>query len=237
MEVNLFDSMDELSEYASDAISSAINTQDNLLLCTATGNSTTETYRKLVQKRGLFSVQHLRIIKLDEWGGVPDHHPMTCESYLQEKLIRPLQIKPDHFISFRSDPADPAQECSRIQDLLNIHGPIDLCILGIGLNGHVAFNEPAEHLNPHCHQAALTPSSLSHPMAREMGAAPRYGLTLGMADILQSKKILLLISGKSKAAITRSLMQQRIDTRLPASLLWLHPDVQCLCDKDACDYK
>jgi galactosamine-6-phosphate isomerase len=225
--------MNELSDYVSEVIISAIKATDSLLLCTATGNSTTETYKKLVIKKENFSSEQLRIIKLDEWGGVPAENPMTCETYLKEKLIRPLHIRESNYFAFNSDPVDPNQECDRIQQLLDEHGPIGLCILGLGLNGHIAFNEPGDFLTPHCHKASLSASSLGHPMTREMNTSPSYGLTLGMADILNSKKILLLISGKSKAEITRDLMKKRITNNLPASFLWLHPDVYCLCDKEA----
>jgi len=233
MQLRIFDSMNDLSDFASDLIISAITVKDNLLLCTATGNSTTETYKKLVNKKDRFSCENLRIIKLDEWGGVPAEHPMTCETYLQEKLLRPLQVKPANYFALNSNAPDPEQECSRIEHILKSQGPVDLCILGIGLNGHVAFNEPADFLIPHCHKASLSPSSLNHPMVRETGVVPKYGLTLGMANILHASKIMLLISGKSKASITAALMQKKIDTHLPASFLWLHPDVLCLCDKDA----
>jgi galactosamine-6-phosphate isomerase len=233
MHLHRFDSMNDLSDYASDAIVSAINADTNLLLCTATGNSTTETYQKLVGKKDSFPVQKLRIIKLDEWGGVPIKNPMTCEYYLREKLIGPLHISETNYLGFESDPSDPEKECNRIQQLLEQHGPIGLCILGIGLNGHIAFNEPGDFLNPHCHKATLSSSSMNHSMARDMKVAPGYGLTLGMADIMRSRKILLLISGKSKALITRDLLSGKITTRLPASFLWLHPDVQCICDKEA----
>lgn len=233
MQFRIFDSMNDLSEYASDLIISAIVASNNLLLCTATGNSTTETYRQLVRKKDSFPAADLRIIKLDEWGGVPADHPMTCETYLQQKLLQPLRIKPDNYISLNSDADDPDKECSRIQQLLESKGPIDLCILGIGINGHIAFNEPDSFLNPDCHKARLSTSSLNHPMVRETGVVPKYGLTLGMANILKSRRILLLISGKSKAEITQAFMQKKIDTQLPASFLWLHPDVLCLCDRDA----
>jgi galactosamine-6-phosphate isomerase len=233
MQLRIFESMNDLSNYASDLIISAIVANNNLLLCTATGNSTAETYRQLVDKKDGFPAGDLRVIKLDEWGGVPADHPMTCESYLQQKLLLPLQIKPDNYISLNSNADDPDQECNRIQQFLGSNGPIDLCLLGIGLNGHIAFNEPDNFLNPDCHKAKLSASSLNHPMVRETGIAPKYGLTLGMANILTSKKIILLISGKNKAPITRVLMQKKIDTQLPASFLWLHPDVLCLCDRDA----
>jgi galactosamine-6-phosphate isomerase len=233
MEFRLFESAEQLSEFAASIIEYSIKTTDGLLLCTATGNSTTLTYQALVENKSHFEADTLRILKLDEWGGVPMNDPQTCETYLQENLVKPLRIEEDNYISFQSDSEVPADECARIHEYLEEQGPIDLCIVGIGLNGHVALNEPAEFLQPHCHVQELSEKSLSHPMAAGMTMKPTYGLTLGMVDILNSKQLILLISGVNKAEITREFMTKKITTSLPASLLWLHPNALCLCDRDA----
>ena len=128
---------------------------------------------------------------------------------------------------------DEKRECVRISRWLARNGPIDVCILGLGRNGHIAMNEPAATLLPHAHVARLAPSSLKHSMLKGLARKPRYGLTLGMGDILGSRKILLLVSGRAKRAMFRRLVRPQITSRLPASLLWLHPDVTVLADKDA----
>lgn len=226
MQVEYFDTELALAEKASGDIVAAIQKKPNLLLCAATGNSPTTTYQHLVAKQHLYSSDQLRILKLDEWGGVPALHPGTCESYLQTHLIQPLKIDPARYFSFQSDPTDPALECQRIQQVLQREGPIDLCVLGLGINGHLAFNEPGVYLHPHCHVAELTKDSLGHSMAKDMQGANLYGLTLGMSDILASRQILLLISGASKKAITQALLAGKISTHLPASFLWLHNNVK-----------
>jgi galactosamine-6-phosphate isomerase len=233
MELRLFESSEQLSELAASIIIYNMQTTDGLLLCAATGNSPTLTYQKLVEKRKNFETETLRIIKLDEWGGVPMSDPQTCETYLQEKLVKPLQIPEENYISFQSDAEVPADECKRIHEYLEEQGPIDICIVGIGLNGHVALNEPGEALQPHCHVQELSEKSLSHPMVAGMNVKPAYGLTLGMVDILNSKQLILLITGANKAEITKEFMTKKISTSLPASLLWLHPNALCLCDRDA----
>jgi galactosamine-6-phosphate isomerase len=230
MKIQLYDNLELLSEAASEFLIREIQINEKMLLCAATGSSPTGTYEKLVQKRQRFSTEHLRIIKLDEWGGVSSHHPQTCESYLQKHLIEPFNISEHNYFSFESNPEVPEMECSRIQHLLDEQGPADVCILGLGMNGHIALNEPAEQLEANCHVAHISKSSMNHPMVRGMSVAPTYGLTLGMADILKSRKILFLVSGISKAAILKELLAGKISTRLPASLLWLHPDVHCLCE-------
>jgi galactosamine-6-phosphate isomerase len=110
---------------------------------------------------------------------------------------------------------------------------MDICILGLGMNGHLALNEPGESLEAHVHISKLSGSSLTHSMIGEMKIKPSYGLTLGMADILQSTFILLIISGTKKKKITADLLDGKISTSLPASFLWLHPNVVCLVDKEA----
>jgi len=226
MQVEYFDTELALAEKASSDIVAAIQKKPDLLLCAATGNTPTTTYQHLVTKQHLFSTDQMRILKLDEWGGVPAHHPGTCESYLQTHLIKPLKIDPARYFSFQSDPTDPVSECQRIQQILQQERPIDLCVLGLGLNGHLAFNEPGVYLHPNCHVAQLTKDSLGHSMAKDMQGVNLYGLTLGMSDILASKQILLLISGASKKAITQSLLEGKISTHLPASFLWLHNNVK-----------
>lgn len=159
--------------------------------------------------------------------------PPTCEYYLENHLIGPLQIGKDRYISFQSNPRDPAEECSRIQQELAKAGPIDICILGLGMNGHLALNEPGEFLKVGVHVAELSKSSLMHPMIKEMNVKPSYGLTLGMKDILQSASIILLNSGAKKKEITVQLLNAKISTALPASMLWRHSNAVCLIDQEA----
>ena len=235
MDIEIFENHNDLSQHARNIVVRQLREKSDSLLCTSTGNTPVRTYELLVEDYkldpGLFS--QLRIIKLDEWGGVPIDDPQTCESYLQKHLIGPLNIPETRYFSFSSDPLDPDQECKRIQETLVRQVPIDLCILGLGINGHIAFNEPSEYLQPNCHIANLTRKSMQHPMSTGMGKIPTYGLTLGMADILQSRKIIILISGSAKQAITKELLSGKMTTSVPASWLWLHPNVTCLIEENA----
>lgn len=208
--------------------------QPNSLLCLATGGTPMRAYERLAQhaRSNPALLAQARILKLDEWGGIPLDRPATCESYLQESLIRPLGLG-SRYVGFASQPTDPKQECARIASWLAAEGPIDLCILGLGLNGHLGFNEPADSLQPHAHIATLTPESLSHAMIAAEPVRPTYGLTLGMADLLQSREILLMVTGTSKREPLRRLLDGRISPSFPASFLWLHPRVTLLVDQAA----
>lgn len=234
MKIDILNTYEDLSRKAKDIIIQEIKKNKNLLICTATGGSPTETYdllgKEYHEQPELFT--KLRILKLDEWGRIPMNHPGTCESYLQTHLIQPLKISGSRYFGFNSNASNPLQECINIQDKLKMEGPIDLCILGLGMNGHLAFNEPGDFLQPNCHIAKLSAMSLQHPMASEMQIKPTYGLTLGMADILHSKMIIILINGFQKRTIVSMFLSKKITSSVPASFLWLHPNVICLIEKN-----
>jgi len=235
MEISILDSYEEISRKAAAIITSQLEIKRDLLLCAATGNSPSGTYELLAEefgrRPGLFA--GMRVLKLDEWGGLPISDPGTCESYLQSHLLGPLQIGPERYLSFDSDPADPEMECRRMREELKNAGPVDCCVIGIGVNGHIGLNEPSGILRPDFHVAQLAATTLQHSMIEAMEHRPSYGLTLGVGDILRARTILLLISGSSKKNIVRELLSKKVTTSVPASLLWLHPNAICLLDKEA----
>ena len=207
----------------------------NLLVCASGGKSWVGCYEQLArtsnQNPKLF--RQLRVVQVDEWGGLPQGHPATCRAQIKAQLLKPLGVASERFGGFRSDPVKPERECERMQRWLAANGPIDLCFLGIGLNGHIALNEPAAGLSPDVHVTELTPRSLKSSMLRNLDRKPRYGLTLGVGDILRSRKILLLVNGQAKQAVLRRLLKPIVSSHFPASFLWLHPAVTIICDQAA----
>jgi galactosamine-6-phosphate isomerase len=223
----------EMSTLAADLVQEALVKKPELLFCAATGSSPAGLYEEMGAMYkimpGLFD--RMRIIKLDEWGGVPEEHPVTCEHFIRRRLLEPLNISPERYLTFRSDPKDPEGECQAIRDTLAKEGPIDICILGLGQNGHLGLNEPATQLEPYCHVAKLSEKSLEHSMLASMEVKPRYGITLGMQEILSSRKIVLLVTGEGKKGMVNRLMEGKISTTFPASLLWTHGQVECFLDR------
>ena len=213
----------------------AVAKKADLLLCAAGGATPLRTYQLLAQEhaRAPRRFDSLRVIKLDEWGGLAMDDPCTCEQQLRTLLVNPLGISDNRYLGFNSRAAEPEIECKRIRTRLSIEGPIDFCVLGLGLNGHIAMNEPAETLNPAAHVARLTAATLAHPMLGTCNPKPTFGLTLGMDEILASREILLLVSGASKVEPLRRLLQREITTQFPASFLWLHPNWTVLCNRKA----
>ena len=177
-------------------------------------------------------VDRCRLVKLDEWGGLPMNDPATCEQHLRNTLVTPLAMA-DRYIGFESRPVNVEVECARVAKWLDENGPIDLCVLGLGLNGHIGFNEPADFLQPHCHVAQLSDASFAHSMVSGCDTRPTYGLTLGMVDLLRSRHILMIVTGETKRGPLERLISGRITTVFPASLLQLHGDVCVVCDAAA----
>lgn len=206
-----------------------------LLTSLATGASPRRMYELLAarawQEPGLFA--RARWIKLDEWGGLAMGDPATCETFLRERLLDPIGVPPERYFGWESRPADVETECRRVADWLAAHGPIDVQILGLGANGHLGLNEPAPELQGGPHRAQLSPVSLSHAMLRRSKGRVAYGLTLGMDDILASRRILLLVPGARKAPQLLRLLTGGVSNEFPASWLQRHADVVVFCDAAA----
>ena len=233
MILKTYDDIETASKDAAGLVSDRIRKKPRFSLCTATGTSPTGLYRQLavIVNSVEQPLDGLRLIKLDEWGGLDDDDPASCDSYLRRHLLQPLRLDSDQFIGFSGNTDDPGQECDRIDARLRAIGQIDLTILGIGANGHLGFNEPGARLTAECHVASLAEMTLRHSMLSDARAMPSYGLTLGMGNILRSKEIVVLVFGAEKAGVLRQLIDGGITTSFPASFLKLHPRVHCFCDR------
>jgi galactosamine-6-phosphate isomerase len=231
----VYDDHESLSRQAAERVAAALTAKPDLLLCAAGGSTPLLTYQLLAEKRGQSpnAFSELRVVKLDEWGGLPMEDPATCDTQLRRRLIHPLGLSDSRYLRFESNPEDPQAACKQIHLRIEREGPIDLCLLGLGTNGHVAMNEPADGLQPFAHVAQLTEATRAHSMLAETKTKPTFGFTLGMAEILASREILLLVSGDSKREQLQRLLSHEVSTQFPASFLWLHPNWTLLCDRAA----
>jgi galactosamine-6-phosphate isomerase len=229
------DNYDELSERTADFLLAGIREKPDLVLCTASGSTPQGTYDQLVTKirQEELDTTRLTIVKLDEWLDMDRGSEGTCEAQLVEQLIGPLNLREDQYVSFDSEPDDPAVETGRVRNLLLNGLNLDIAVLGLGMNGHIGFNEPGDALSSYCHVTPLSRQSLEHPMVRDSSVLPSRGITLGMGDILRARQIVLLVNGSGKAAQMKQLVTGGVTTRFPASFLSLHGNVHCYCDTEA----
>ncbi|UZD23737.1 6-phosphogluconolactonase [Algoriphagus halophytocola] len=226
-------SFEEMSLLGAELVHAEVEIKPDLLFCAASGSSPTGLYQ-LMEKRHLDSpdfFEWMNVIKLDEWVGLNEESTFTSEYDIQQKLIKKLDIKEDRYISFAVECEDPELECDRVQDKIAEFAGIDICILGIGINGHIALNEPAAFLQPDCHVAKLHSVTLESGMIEQVGVPLSQGMTLGVGNILASKMVILFVTGKGKKPALDKLLEGKIRTDLPASLLWLHPNAHVIVDR------
>ena len=233
MKIHYCKNYEEMSLLGAELVHAEVEINPDLLFGAASGNSPAGLYELMVEKHadshGFFD--WMKVIKLDEWVGLTDDSTFTSEYDIQEKLLKKLEIGPDRYISFKVETDDPASECDRIQDEISQHEGIDICILGIGINGHIALNEPAEFLQPDCHVAKLHPVTLASGMIEKVGIPLSKGMTLGIGNIMASKMVILFITGKGKKPALDLLLEGKIRTDLPASLLLVHPNAHVIVDR------
>lgn len=235
MKIQYCTDYEEMSQVAFESFYAGLKTSPRTSICAATGHSPTGFYKKMVanyqEQSELYNT--MQVVKLDEWFEVSADDPNSCEYYIQNKIVLPLNIADDRYLSFKSDAVAPEAECIRVQKELDKHELLDVCILGLGDNGHLGFNEPAATLSDVCHMSTLSKTSMQHSMTETMPNNPKFGLTLGIADILRSKKIILLVTGLGKEDVLAQLLTQKITSQFPASFLWNHSNVECYIDSES----
>ena len=222
---------DALDRRAAALVWAAAEVKPDLLICLASGETPTGVYAHLAAAPARLA--EARFIQLDEWAGLGADDPASCSAFLRRTLAGALAVPSERWIGFYGDAPDAAAECRRVAAALAEAGPIDLCLLGLGRNGHLALNEPSDRFDPFCHVATLTAQSRTHPMLAGTTVPVCRGLTLGLGDILRARRILLLVSGSAKRAPLARLAARQVTPELPASFLWLHGDTTCLCDRAA----
>jgi galactosamine-6-phosphate isomerase len=228
MNIHYVNDYTSLSQTAAGIVVQEVSNKSNLLFCAATGNSPTGMYAEMAKKPSIFG--NMTIVKMDEWGIIPLEHLDSCETYIKKHLLDPLQIPKDKYVSFDTKPELVEKECERMETYIQENGPFDVIILGLGKNGHIAFNEPGEYLESGFHKNLLEPSTIQHDPNLSKGPEPAYGLCVGMQGIMQSKKIILLITGKGKQDAIQKILERKITSYCPATFLWMHPNVECLID-------
>lgn len=203
----------------------------------ATGSSPLGLYRELVRRHqaGEISFKDVRAFNLDEYVGLSPDHPMSYAYYMKEHLYGHVDIDPVNTYIPNGAVQDPKEEALRYDTLLSTHGPIDAQILGIGTNGHIGFNEPGTDFSTRTHVVELTEET-RQSNARffsSIDEVPTEAITVGIANILESKEILLIARGANKAEALRRAFLEPPTSDVPASALQSHPNVTVVVDDEA----
>lgn len=199
-----------------------------------TGSTPIEMYKVLVRmvQEGLVSFAQATTFNLDEYVGLNADHPQSYATFMREHFWSRVDLPKESVHIPRGSAPDIVAECLCYDEKLEEAGGIDIQILGLGINGHIGFNEPSHNLQTRTHVVDLTPETIE-ANARffpDIDSVPRQAITMGIGSIMQSNKILLLVSGEQKKEILYKTLFGPVSTEVPASILQLHSELTVLTD-------
>lgn len=220
---------EKLSRQAANIISAQVIMKPDCVLGLATGSSPVGVYRQLIDwyNKGDIDFSGVTSVNLDEYIGLTGTHPQSYRYFMQTNFFDHVNIKPENTYVPNGVAADLAAECTEYDARIKRLGGIDLQLLGIGLDGHIGFNEPGDCFVTATHVADLHESTI-HANARffaNENEVPRRAISMGMVSIMQAKKILLIANGAAKKEVLLRAFEGPITPALPASILQLHPDL------------
>ncbi|WP_141432227.1 glucosamine-6-phosphate deaminase [Bacillus sp. 03113] len=227
----------EMSEKAADLLISKIKSKQSFNLGLATGGTPKGLYEILIEdhKKNGTSYKHITTFNLDEYVGLNKLDPNSYHYYMNDTLFHHLDIDVDHTHLPIGSAKNLELECQRYEQLIDEKGGVDLQILGIGRNGHIGFNEPGTSFQSLTHVVTLDESTRK-ANARYFSSieeVPTHAITMGIASIMKSKEIFLLVSGEEKADAVHKLFNSEESEDFPASILKQHPCVTIIVDQKA----
>jgi len=227
----------EMSRIAANVLSAQVTMKPDCVLGLATGSTPIGTYKVLIERcaNGDLDFSKVKSINLDEYVGLSGEHDQSYRYFMNHNLFDHINIDKANTNVPNGLAEDVDAECERYNNVINTLGPIDIQVLGMGHNGHIGFNEPADHFPLETHKVDLAQSTID-ANARFFASAdevPRQALTMGIKTIMQAKKVLVVVSGKDKAEIVKKAFTGPVTPQVPASILQMHADVILVADEAA----
>lgn len=229
---------EHMSRQAANILSAQVILKPDSVLGLATGSSPEGTYRQLIDwyRKGDIDFSRIHTLNLDEYVGLTADHPQSYAFFMRKHFFDHINADPKNAHIPCGTAPDPEAECAAYDRLIAALGGTDLQLLGIGPNGHIGFNEPGDSFEKGTHKVALTNATIQANKRffdREEDV-PRYAYTMGICDIMQARRIVMVVSGESKAQILRQAFFGPVTPRVPASILQLHRNFTLVADEAAC---
>lgn len=227
----------QMSSVAANIIFAQVILKPDSVLGLATGGTPVGTYKRLIQEyqEGALDLNEVCTVNLDEYVGLGANDENSYRHFMQKNFFSGVNIDPANIYIPDGRAKDMAAECERYDNVLQSIGGIDLQLLGVGVNGHIGFNEPADAFTKRTHCVALAESTI-HANQRFFAKkedVPTRAVTVGILDIVQAGKVLMIASGREKAKAIAEAFFGPMTPRMPASILQLHKDVTLVADEDA----
>ena len=236
MRVILCENYEEMSKQASKLVASQLILKPDSVLGLATGSTPIGLYDNLIEmnKKGEIDFSGVTTFNLDEYCDLPKEHKNSYYTFMFENLFSKIDVDPANVNFLNGNAPDAQAESDRYAEAIEAAGGIDIQFLGIGRNGHIAFNEPADKFTNNAFKVHLTQSTIeANSIYFDDIPMPHYAMTMGIGSIMRAKKIVLVATGKAKAEAVRTMLSGDIDPHCPASILQAHPDCTVILDEDA----
>jgi len=227
---------DALSLAAAEAVAERLRAEPEAVFLLPTGITPLGMYRRLVEMhvRDGLSFAGATFFNLDEYLGLPADHPASYHVYMRENFYGLVDADPERVHVPEGAAPDPEAECERYESAIREASGVDLCVLGIGRNGHIGFNEPGAPFDSRTRVVRLAETTrLVNAGDFEGGRAPEKAITAGMRTVFESREILLLASGANKARAVAAAAGGEISESVPASMLRRHTNTTFLLDREA----
>lgn len=228
---------DEMGSKAADFIAGQIIEKKDSVLGLATGSTMIGLYGELVAKykNGELDFSAVKSVNLDEYIGLSSADSQSYGYYMHEYLFKHINIKEGNYHLPCGVCSDVEEECKAYDFLIESLGGIDLQLLGLGVDGHIGFNEPADQFIKNTHFIRLDESTIqaNARFFENENDVPKHALTMGIGPIMGAKKVLLCVNGKAKASILKKVLSGPITSMVPGSILQLHRDLTVIADEEA----
>src|SRR5688572_774414 len=222
MQLKRYKDYKTLSMQAAAEIAAMIKTKPEAVVCLASGDTPRLAYTLLPEIAAKEGVDFSRsvFIGLDEWVGVPPENEGSCSFFLQNTVFKPLNIPPGQIHLFNALSANLAGECTKMDKIIFEKGGIDLMIVGVGMNGHIGFNEPGVSSDKYSHVINL--DNTTRAVGQKYFKQPillKQGITLGLKHLLEAKKVILMANGIKKAGVIKKAVEEEVNNNMPASIM------------------
>jgi glucosamine-6-phosphate isomerase len=220
-------------------IAAIISAKPDALLCFPAGETSVGTFKHLIElnKKGKISFKKCKIVGLDEWANIGPMKSENCFSFLKKHLFDHIDYSEENFYFFDGESTNLMKECIKTDDFIKKNGPIDMILLGAGMNGHLGLNEPGTSFGLYSHIVNL--DETTKIVGQKYFSAKvnlTKGITLGLKYVMEAKMVILQLNGKRKAEVVKRLIESEVSTALPASIIKSHLNSFLLLDKEAAKY-
>jgi glucosamine-6-phosphate isomerase len=226
----------ELSAKTAEQIAAIITKKPDALLCFPAGETSVGTFKHLIEltKKGKISFKKTKIVGLDEWAHIGAMKRENCFSFLKKHFFDHIDYSEENLCFFDGESADLDKECIKTDDFIKKFGPIDMILLGAGMNGHLGLNEPGTSFDLYSHIVNLDDTTKVVGQKYFSGKVTlTKGITLGLKYIMEAKTMILQLNGNRKAEVVKRLIENEASTAFPASAIKLHKNSFLLLDKEA----